>query len=336
MTGVFGCWQLDGARVHGAAAVQCVFQGRLDNRRELLRALADHPLVSPECPDQSLVLSAYDTFGEAFPERLEGEFVAGICNHRLNRLLLARDRLGMRPLCYARVRDAVIFASSARALLAYPGLQAVPDDAMLADFILYCPLGRRSVSDFLPRYSRASAGAPADRDVRGRDDPPLLRFRYEALASIAGLPGLRRRLSRALRGVGSQARAIAAAGRRVCQRRPRLRVHLLRRPSPAAGRARALSRSRRLQLFRGCRRAVRRARVRSGARGRIRDADRAHPAVLRIHGPRGGRHPCFGIAVRRWTGAAVAGRDGGHGARGRGPAADRTLGRSAPVDSTTC
>jgi len=137
MTGVFGCWQLDGARVHGAAAAQCVFEGRLDNRRELLRALADHPGVSPECPDQALVLAAYCRFGEAFPERLSGEFAAGICDHRLNRLVLARDRLGVRPLCYARVRETVIFASSARALLAYPGLQAVPDDVTLADFILY-------------------------------------------------------------------------------------------------------------------------------------------------------------------------------------------------------
>jgi asparagine synthase (glutamine-hydrolysing) len=137
MTGVFGCWQLDDARVYGAAAVRCVFDGRLDNRRELVRALADHPSVDPECSDQQLVLAAYTKFGEAFPERLSGEFAAGICDHRSNRLLLARDRLGVRPLCYARVGATIIFGSSARALLAYPGLDAEPDDVTLADFILY-------------------------------------------------------------------------------------------------------------------------------------------------------------------------------------------------------
>ncbi len=137
MTGVFGCWQLDDARVHGAASVRCVFDGRLDNRTELVRALADDPLVEPECSDQQLVLAAYAKFGEAFPERLSGEFAAGICDHRLNRLLLARDRLGVRPLCYARVGATIIFGASARALLAYPGLDAEPDDIALADFILY-------------------------------------------------------------------------------------------------------------------------------------------------------------------------------------------------------
>jgi asparagine synthase (glutamine-hydrolysing) len=110
MIGIFGCWQPDGARVHGAAAVRCVFDGRLDNRAELVRALADHPLVDAECPDQHLVLAAYDEFGEAFPERLSGEFAAGICDNRSNRLVLARDRLGVRPLCYTRVGDTIIFA----------------------------------------------------------------------------------------------------------------------------------------------------------------------------------------------------------------------------------
>jgi asparagine synthase (glutamine-hydrolysing) len=113
-----------------------VFDGRLDNREELLRILNDHPLVGPECDDGHLVIAAYERFGDTFAEHLEGDFSIGVFDGRLNQLLLARDRLGVRPLCYSSVEGAFVFASHAKSILAASGMKAVPDDAMLADFIL--------------------------------------------------------------------------------------------------------------------------------------------------------------------------------------------------------
>ena len=55
---------------------------------------------------------------------------------RLNRLIVARDRLGIRPVCYTRAGDTFLFASNAKAILAAPGVTAVPDAATLADFVL--------------------------------------------------------------------------------------------------------------------------------------------------------------------------------------------------------
>ena len=118
------------------ADVQCVFDGRLDNRDELQRTLAAHPTISSNCPDWAFVAAAYERFGDAFPRHLKGDFVAAVFDRRSKRLLVARDRVGVRPLCYAMPAGAVVFASDAKALLQYPGVRAAPDTLSLADFIL--------------------------------------------------------------------------------------------------------------------------------------------------------------------------------------------------------
>jgi asparagine synthase (glutamine-hydrolysing) len=117
----------------------CVFDGRLDNRAGLLRDLRDHPHIGAECSDRRLVLAAYDRFGDSFVEQLKGDFVAGIFDRRLNRLLLARDRMGLRPLCYTQHDGTFLFASEAKAILASPGITAAPDETALADFMLGYP-----------------------------------------------------------------------------------------------------------------------------------------------------------------------------------------------------
>lgn len=124
------------AGVSLTAGTACVFDGRLDNRDELFRIFMHHPLARSGCSDGDLVVAAYERFGDAFVEHLDGDFSIGVFDRRLNRLVLARDRLGLRPLCYTRLDGTFLFASNARAMLAYPGVTAAPDEAMLADFIL--------------------------------------------------------------------------------------------------------------------------------------------------------------------------------------------------------
>ena len=114
----------------------CVLDGRIDNRDELIRRLADDPRVAVDCDDRDLLLAAYDRFGHAFVEHVHGDFALALFDPRQNRLVLARDRLGLRPLCYTRTGDAFVFGTEAKALLAYPGVIAAPDEVMLADSVL--------------------------------------------------------------------------------------------------------------------------------------------------------------------------------------------------------
>ncbi|MBI4382317.1 MAG: hypothetical protein HY574_14160 [candidate division NC10 bacterium] len=117
--------------VHVSGAV-LVFDGRLDNREELLASLTASPSISPESPDPGLVLAAYEAFGERFPERLNGDFALGLLDPTRRRLLLARDALGIRPLYYSRICDTFLFASEIKALLAHPRVSPRPNDDVLA------------------------------------------------------------------------------------------------------------------------------------------------------------------------------------------------------------
>src|SRR5207249_7257349 len=60
----------------------------------------------------------YEEYGDGFPERLRGMFGLAVWDERRRRLVLARDRLGIKPLYYARRGDLVVFASELKALLA--------------------------------------------------------------------------------------------------------------------------------------------------------------------------------------------------------------------------
>jgi asparagine synthase (glutamine-hydrolysing) len=116
--------------------VACAFDGRIDNRDELIDALATKWPVARDCPDHVLVRTAYLEHGEFCVERLKGDFAFALFDREARQLLLARDRLGVRPLCYTRLNGAFLFASEAKALLAAPGVYAEPDELMLADFVL--------------------------------------------------------------------------------------------------------------------------------------------------------------------------------------------------------
>ena len=120
---------------HASGAV-LVFDGRLDNREELLAQLTGRPEISAASPDPGLVLAAYDAWGEKFAERLNGDFAVGLYDPRRRQLLLARDAIGIRPLYYCHVGDTFLFASEIKAILAHPRVTARPNDHMLAHFLL--------------------------------------------------------------------------------------------------------------------------------------------------------------------------------------------------------
>lgn len=121
--------------VHESGSV-LVFDGRLDDREELLAGLGPSPGVTAASPDPDLILAAYRVFGDRFLERLAGDFALGLFDPARHQLLLARDAIGIRPLYYARAGDTFLFASEIKALLIHPRLPPRPDDDVLARFLL--------------------------------------------------------------------------------------------------------------------------------------------------------------------------------------------------------
>ncbi|MFQ5656812.1 MAG: asparagine synthase-related protein [Candidatus Methylomirabilales bacterium] len=120
----------------GSSGVALVFDGRLDNREELLARLRDSYWVSSSSPDPDLVLAAYEAFGDRFPEQLVGDFALGLFDPNRRQLLLTRDAIGIRPLYYYRKWDMLLFASEIKALLTHPDVSSQPNDDYLAQYLL--------------------------------------------------------------------------------------------------------------------------------------------------------------------------------------------------------
>lgn len=104
--------------------------------------------------DTEVVLRGYLEWGEAVAERLDGMVALAIWDARVERLLLVRDRLGIKPLYYAETQDGVLFGSEAKALLANPlADRAVDLDGLRAVVSLAVPPGAalwRGMREVLP------------------------------------------------------------------------------------------------------------------------------------------------------------------------------------------
>ena len=68
--------------------------------------------------DTEILPHLYEEMGDDFPEQLRGMFGIAVWDDRRRRAVLARDRLGIKPLYYAEVGDLLVFASELKSLLA--------------------------------------------------------------------------------------------------------------------------------------------------------------------------------------------------------------------------
>lgn len=67
-----------------------------------------------------MVLHAYVEWGDAFAERLNGMYAFAIWDGRRDKLVMIRDRMGIKPFYYYRTSDGVLFGSEPKAILANP------------------------------------------------------------------------------------------------------------------------------------------------------------------------------------------------------------------------
>jgi asparagine synthase (glutamine-hydrolysing) len=109
-----------------------VFNGEIYNYRELRAELERFGHRFYTQSDTEVIPHLYEQFGTEYVHKLRGMFAIALYDQRQNRLMLARDRLGKKPLVYARHRDRLLFASEMRALLAVePELAEVDNSALL-------------------------------------------------------------------------------------------------------------------------------------------------------------------------------------------------------------
>lgn len=93
-----------------AGSVVLVADARIDNRDDLIAALAD-PAVTPEATDSDIVLAGWNRWKHSLLERLAGSFAFAVFDVPARAVILVRGPAGDRPLCYRLEQDCLRFAS---------------------------------------------------------------------------------------------------------------------------------------------------------------------------------------------------------------------------------
>ena len=117
--------------------VQVVFNGEIYNFRELRASLEARGQRFRTASDTEVLLRLYEVEGPACVGRLEGMFAFAIWDGRQRRLLLARDRVGKKPLFYYASPSFVAFASEIKALLRHPEIAPEVHPQALPALFLY-------------------------------------------------------------------------------------------------------------------------------------------------------------------------------------------------------
>ena len=113
----------------GSKGFGIVYNGELYNTEELREELRLEGHSFDTSGDTEVLLKAYQTWGSDFLTRVNGIFSLAIMDTAKNRLLLCRDRSGIKPLFYTVRKDTgtVVFGSELKALLAFPGIRPEVD-----------------------------------------------------------------------------------------------------------------------------------------------------------------------------------------------------------------
>jgi asparagine synthase (glutamine-hydrolysing) len=118
-------------------SVQVIQNGEIYNYRELMDELRGRGHSFSTHSDTEAIVHLYEERGPAFVEALRGMFAIAIWDARRGRLVLARDRFGIKPLYY-RVADGTLsFASELKALLRQPGFSREIDHDALEAFLAF-------------------------------------------------------------------------------------------------------------------------------------------------------------------------------------------------------
>ena len=116
-------------------SVWVILNGEIYNYRELADGLVARGHTFKSHGDSEVIAHLYEEKGERVFEDLNGMFTIAVLDVRRRRLVLARDRAGVKPLYYARCGRDFAFASEIKALLEHPGCPRSLDERQLAPYL---------------------------------------------------------------------------------------------------------------------------------------------------------------------------------------------------------
>ncbi|MCL2398719.1 MAG: asparagine synthase (glutamine-hydrolyzing) [Defluviitaleaceae bacterium] len=142
----------------GDFEIALICNGNLYNAQELRIELKNLGHKFTSLSDTEVLLHAYVEWQEKCVERLNGTFAFAVWENHNKRLFFARDRMGVKPLFYARRGEIFIFGSEIKTLLAHPLIEPQIDIDSIAEIMLIGP-GRtpgygviKGIEEVLPAY----------------------------------------------------------------------------------------------------------------------------------------------------------------------------------------
>jgi asparagine synthase (glutamine-hydrolysing) len=118
-------------------SVWITFNGEIYNFVEIRRELEAAGYWFRSRSDTEIIVNGWHAWGPKIFSRLHGMFALAIWDQKSQRLVLARDRIGKKPLYYAPATEAFLFGSEIKALLAWPGVRRAPDLSAIDRYLTF-------------------------------------------------------------------------------------------------------------------------------------------------------------------------------------------------------
>jgi asparagine synthase (glutamine-hydrolysing) len=116
-------------------SVWVVFNGEIYNHADIRRELESHGHVYRTQSDTETIVHAYEQWGDDCMLRFRGMFAFAVWDAPRRRLLLVRDRLGIKPLYWTRVGDRLLFGSEIKAILASELVEPAANRALIPELL---------------------------------------------------------------------------------------------------------------------------------------------------------------------------------------------------------
>lgn len=118
-------------------SVILICNGEIYNYKSLRARLEDRGHVFSTRGDVETIVHLYEEYGEDCVRHLDGMFAFAVWDRRTNRLLIARDRLGIKPLYWTKLPGKFVFGSELRAVVASREIDPVLDEASVIDYVSF-------------------------------------------------------------------------------------------------------------------------------------------------------------------------------------------------------
>lgn len=123
----------------GSQRYSIIYNGEIYNMPQLRKELSQEGISFETTGDTEVILKGYCRYGTEFFCKLNGIFSFAIWEHRTKRLILCRDRLGVKPLFYSKFDETLLFASEIKGIFSYPGTRRVVSRDGLCELLALGP-----------------------------------------------------------------------------------------------------------------------------------------------------------------------------------------------------